>query len=474
MEPRNYNKLKAYNLKLINLLLFLIPNTFLYGDETDNTIDPELNQIKYIDIISPYNYLQNPFALTTGNSHAESTTGTFNLGISSTTKSASNYLGTNPEGIGYTAEIWGQSSRMAGFAFGGAFTIANIGTSYLLNPENAASQYSTLTNRIATPSQAYINYQYSNKFDISVGNIILNTPWTPSALSAPDFLNSTYQGIVFNYQPFNSLLFSGYNIYSFQMYPNNFWTQTTFYNGANSLFANTNAFNLHTPGSSALGTQFMPTKNYNLNLWLYQFTDYINMIYGDTNYKIILGTSTSMELAAQGLSQNAQGTNIISQQTLVNGAAAGSPQGNAIGAKWVLNVPHDSITIAYNQVFGNQNSFLGGGIITPYTYSYEFDPLYTTVASSSLAELGAGNAYLLQNRMQFLDSKLEVITRVSWYNIQQVYDTQSSFTREWDGILGYNIPRLKLYFQGRLVYLEQPVVAGGNSAQIRFFTSWLY
>ena len=211
------------------------------------------------------------------------------------------------------------------------------------------------------------------------------------------------------------------------------------------------------------------------NLWLYQFYNYIDMWYADNDYKLEISKNVSMNFGIQGVMQTANGSNIVGQQTLFGtNIPAGTPSGNAIGLKWNINVPHDTISFSYNNVFGPAGSYLNGGLISPYTYAFETDPLYTTPALGSMAELGSGSAFTFRNINKFLDNSLTFTASYSMFWVNKVYPTQADLIEEWDATLRYNIPHTKFATLARLVYYQQPGYAGGNIFQPRVIVTYVF
>ena len=49
--------------------------------------------------------------------------------------------------------------------------------------------------------------------------------------------------------------------------------------------------------------------------------------------------------------------------------------------------------LSYDGMYGSQNSFYGGGFISPYTFTIVNDPLYTSGLGAGLIEQGAGNSW---------------------------------------------------------------------------------
>jgi hypothetical protein len=431
------------------------------------------NESQQLNLISPCNYLQNPFGLT-GLSTKAGKDGTYNIGIAALYNENIMSQLNNKYGFGYATEIWGQTSKWRGFAIGGAVILANFGSANLLNPTDKAAQMATHVTPIAILSQAYLSYQYQNYLDVNAGNIILNTPWVTSLTSTPPYLlNSTFQGATANIQLLPNLLINAFGIVSYQNYPNNFWTRTTNYNEPGSVISSIN--NTPTPGALGIGAKYQPIKTNTLNLWFYQFYNYIDMWYADNDFKLNLSKNVSMNFGIQGVMQTANGSNLVGQQTLIGTKLpAGTPNGNAIGLKLDINVPHDTVSFSYNNVFGPVGSFLNGGLLTPYTYLFEADPLYTTPGLTSIAELGSGSAFTLKNKMSFLDNSFNTTLSYSAFFVNTVYPTQANHLEEYDAIMTYNVPHTKLSILGRLIYLQQPGNAGGNILQPRLVIGYVF
>ena len=200
------------------------------------------------------------------------------------------------------------------------------------------------------------------------------------------------------------------------------------------------------------------------------------MWYVDNNYHLGLSENTSMDFGIQALNQGANGSSIPSNTYLPGSTTQtmGGINGNAVGFKWAINVKHNTLTLAYNNVFGSSGSYLNGGIITPYTYGLETDPLYTTPALSSIAELGSGSAYLIKDSMSFLDKRLKASLSFSQYLINKVYVTQANKVTEYDAALQYTVPHTTLNIWTRMVYISQPNYAGGSYLQPRLILNYTF
>lgn len=419
--------------------------------------------------ISPYNYLQDPIALNFGLSSQSSPDGTYHGGTSFIANlNSPSSGGANKAYNTDIAQIWGQTGRWGGFALGG-------GATGLFNVSQIGQPNTFATTGVIAPVQAYVNYQYSNKVDVTAGNVLISTPWVNSFSSNPGATyavgNNSYQGILVNAQIIPTLLMTGFTAWGFLQYPNNWYNQTTYYNNSTLLngISDTNTY-----GPTGLGLNWNPTNNYSGRLWLYNFSDYANMAYIDNSYHIDLANPYSLDFGLQAFTQGSSGGSITSQSTLPGqNVSAGSVGSNGVGLKMAFTIDKNITSISYNNIFGS-GSFLNGGMVTPYTYGLEIDPLYTTPALTSIAELGSGSAYTIRNTTEILDKSLKLNFSFSQFFVNQVYETQASWVNEYDASLLYRIPHTTMNIWTRLVYVDQPENAGGSLWQPRVIYNWTF
>lgn len=451
------------------------------GDSADTSVEDEFqnnvsvlmseDEIKALrnSYISPYNYLQDPIDLNMGfDSKADTTNGMFHGGLSAI---AGGNRPINRDNMTFNTdvgEIWGQTGRLGGFAIGGGATAV-----FNVNDNGSAGTYKT-TGQLA-PTQAYLNYQYSNKIDIVAGNILITTPWVNSFGSAQGGTyamgNNTYQGALINVQALPSLLLTGYTAWGYLQYPNGWYGPQNFYNTMGGILSNSQP----TSGTSGIGLNWNPVDNYTGQLWLYNFADYANMAYLNNSYHVGLSQLVSMDFGLQAFTQTSSGAAITNQVISPNQTTTlGNISSNGLGAKLALNIGDNISSISFNNIFGAQGSYLNGGMVTPYTYGMEIDPLYTTPALSSLAEFGSGWAYTLRNSISFLDKSLKFNLSMSQFFVNQVYVTQVTQVTEYDASLLYRIPHTNMNVWTRMVYLQQPSNYGGEMWQPRVIFNWMY
>lgn len=175
------------------------------AEELANEEDIKVMRDSYI---SPYNYIQNPISQDLGLSTKRSESGAaLDFGFSVNGGANHPLAGQNKSFNTNMFQVWMQSDRWSGFAVGGG------GTALLsFNQTGQPNTFSTTS--VFSLNQAYIDYQYSNRLQVTAGNIIINTPWVNSNDNSPgsvySFGNNTYQGVMTNILASDSLLVQGF------------------------------------------------------------------------------------------------------------------------------------------------------------------------------------------------------------------------------------------------------------------------
>lgn len=440
-------------------------------NDVDELIRDEEIKLLRDSYISPYNNLQDPISLNMGYSQKVTESGgIYRGGISGVFNLNSPTQGQNRAYNTDIFQLWGQTDRYAGFALGATGTaVFNVNQSGQPNTFASTSVFSL--------GQAYVDYQYSNKLDIAAGNILIVTPWVNAVGSNPGSTyamgNNSFQGALFNVQALPSLLITGFTAWSYLQYPNNWFAQQTYYNTMSSPLSGIGQAS--TGGPSGLGAVWNPVDSYSGQAWLYNFSDYANMAYVDNSYHVQLNKTFSWDFAAQGFMQGSSGMSLTNQTSLPGQTTpAGNISSNGVGGKIALNIANNTSSISYNNIFGSSGSYLNGGMVTPYTYGMETDPLYTTPALTSLAELGSGQAYTIRNSTRFMDNRLKFNLSFSQFFINQIYATQASQINEYDATVLYRIPQTALNVWARMVYVEQANSSGGNMWQPRIIVNWTF
>lgn len=441
-------------------------------NDVDELIRDEEIKLLRGSYISPYNNLQDPITLNMGYSQKADESGAiYRGGLSGIINLNSPAQGQNRAYNTDIFQLWGQTDRYAGFAFGAAGT-AMVNTNQVGQPNTFAET------SVFSLGQAYVDYQYSNKLDITAGNILIVTPWVNASSSNNPggnyaMGNNTFQGGVFNVQALPSLLVTGFTAWSYLQYPNSWFTQQTYYNTMSGPLSGIGEAS--TGGTSGVGVVWNPVDSYSGQAWLYNFTDYANMAYVDNSYHVQMNKVFSWDFAAQGFMERSSGLTLTNQTSLPGQTTpAGDVSSNGVGGKIALNIANNTSSISYNNIFGANGSYLNGGMVTPYTYGMEADPLYTTPALTSLAELGSGQAYTIRNSTRFLDNSLKFNLSFSQFFVDQIYTGQASEVTEYDATVLYQVPQTKLNIWTRVVYVAQANSSGGNMWQPRLIVNWTF
>lgn len=438
------------------------------NDDAVAAEEAEIDKLKNA-YISPYNYIQDPIAYNMGTSSVAGPNGTFHIGVSSVNSANVRLDSQNYSVFSETGEVWGQTERWGGLALGG--TLSGSASAQQIGQPNTYA-----TTGLLIPSQAYLDWQYKDIFEITGGNVILTNPWVNSISNYPGATyansNAPFQAVQANVQVNRSLLLTGFRAFTYQQYPNNWFNYETLYNTSGNYQGLA-----QTPGATGAGATWNPASNYNLNLWYYNFIGQADMWYFDNHYHQNISKNVSMDFGIQLLNQSSSG-DVFTSSTYQNiqGQTVQTPgvAGNAVGAEWAINTGNNTILLAYNNVFGTPGSLLDGGIITPYTYGLETDPLYTTPALSSIAELGSGSAYLIKDTMHFLDNSLKASLAFSQFFVNQVAAWQPGIQTEYDAALQYTVPKTNLNIWTRVVYVDTSQNAGGSFWQPRLIVNWTH
>ena len=443
------------------LLLLLIAKVFAddedldsHGSEADAT-PPAANYI------SSTSYIQNPYrSMTSGggtNSLAESqielqniaskwfNDGTWNV------FGATNYVNYNgSNNYSYAANLFAQTGRAAGFSFGTLVTVANpfIAGINPVIPENQA-QTSPINQQIS-PQELFAEYQYKNILQVDAGWIgITNSPWL--SYYQNNALNLvTYQGIIANIHPSGGWLITALAFNGIQRLGQTGFSDQTMYNYNQSYndYGIEAIGNNGSPGTLAIGTSWSTKSNdFNFRLWGYQFQNYANLAYADSNLKLPVNQNLNFTISAQGGIEVGDGgdNNVFTQANL------GSVNSNFVGLQLGLNYGIFSLQGSYNTIWGGSNSFDGGNIVSPDTYGIQTDPLYTQGWVTGMVELSGGNAYKIAPSLSLLGGNLQIgpsyeyfatstVPSISEYDIQMIYNIPEVKGLTVFGGYGYLVP----------------------------------
>lgn len=215
-----------------------------------------------------------------------------------------------------------------------------------------------------------------------------------------------------------------------QLVGNTGFTHGTFYNtGVDHASGNiVDRSNELSNGTVAAGANFVAWNNqYNLRIWDYQFQNYGNLLYADNSITFHTSKSVSFGLAAQGAVDRQLGD---SNNAMTNDGL-GLISSNQVGLQGEFVIDFFDLKLAYTDIWGPGNAYGQGAIVSPFTYGFATDPIYTTPYLSGLVELGtAGQIYKLSPSFKFLNGNL---------SISPAWSSFITPTPQWNGTNEYDL-----------------------------------
>lgn len=308
-----------------------------------------------------------------------------------------------------------------------------------VNSDNPAHVYHSLPgNNITAVGQNFLQYD-DNKFLLRAGNQLIDTPWL--GRSDIRMIPATYQGFFSNYNFNKELSFSALRVFRFKSLIADSFSETNLYNETIPKFRD------NTLGTLAFGMQ--NTDILNTQAWFYRFYDLANLAYANSSYTFSSSfKSLHPVIEVQVAREWGDGDNLLAPY------AHGAANANMLGVLLGLESTQTKIDLSYNTIPKSTNGFRNGDILSPYTFSYSTDPLYTSSMLGGLVEKGAGQAIKLSGRCNLFDNKLVLYVSHANYFTRPYYNN----TRETDTDVTYTFPKssaLKgLSLRNRLGLLE--------------------
>lgn len=479
--------------KLIYSLVIMAINQQIFADGTESAPAAVVNTND--TYISRYAYIQNPWISSTSaggtQNISESQLATQNVAEKWFADGTWNFWGTaSAQYVGagagfpnyaYGGSFFAQTGQVAGFSFGGAMAIINPFFATNMNGYNTNASPFLPSDKQVNPTEAFVEYQYSNIVQVDLGLIgINNSPWLSqnyysNMMSVP----ASYQGALVNVDAGGGWLLTALAFNAAQGISETGFTGLTWYNKGYDYAGGAIANNTTTgtsAGTVAVGANYVAWNNqYNLRLWGYEFENYGELFYLDNSIKFKPTANLAFNIAAQGGTNNSNGSigNANGTNALTD-AGYGQISSNFAGIQGGLSYKWFSLNLSYNNVWGNQTAYGSGAIVSPYTYGMATDPLYTTPYMAGLVDMGtAGSAYKINPSFNFLDSNLSIAPAFTTF---QAALPQWNGTNEYDLIVSYSIPQVKgLNLFGAYAYQQVPLAnPSGNNYVTQLFVSYLY
>lgn len=283
----------------------------------------------------------------------------------------------------YNTRTYSEREDESGFALGGAlnaetgsFGWMKLGVTYYtaqdldLNSDDAEKVNGRLGEDLETLGEAYIQIE-KDKFSLKSGRQIINSPF---ANAGDAFITPfTFSGYAFdakltdNFSVDVDYISTIRNRNSNEFVDVGDWSTNRF-----------GIFQQATGGTLNLGAKYK-TKGLNTEIWYTQFDDLFNTIYLNGYYAFPTSGSVTPFVGVQYITQSDSGDTLLGTvDSTLTGLQGGATFGKA------------KLTLAYNDVSENDESFRNGAFLTPYTFSTS--PLFTNNMIGTLENVDAGSA----------------------------------------------------------------------------------
>lgn len=275
----------------------------------------------------------------------------------------SNAVPANTSAFALSTLLYGQTKSLYGFSAGlGVYAVSNLGWGPQSLAQDRDLSLMGSKNTFATPGQAFI--QYANHYmRIRIGNQLVRTPWVNPSDSR--MIPATFQGYTASITPYGRM--------AIQLGYIKNWKNRT-----NSGFDSTNLYGVQTNGFSYVGIRYpfvIGANRVQAQGWYYHFNDIANLTYLQGNYQYRTNMGIDPVAAIQYARETGAGSRLLGQ-------VDSTVEGALVGAK----IDSGTYTIAYDNIPSKSGDFENGNIVTPYTYQYATDPLFTTSMIEGLAD----------------------------------------------------------------------------------------
>jgi Copper amine oxidase N-terminal domain len=306
---------------------------------------------------------------------------------------------------------------------------------------------------LSTFTQAYLGYN-AHGFNGELGNLVFNSPWAPP--SDTRLKPSAFEGAYLNYTTGSYWTFEGADMLTFENRTSSSFSQNTLLTsypaGSPGLASNIylpNGYGINTNGFTMGKVGYDNPTGLSVNGYFYGVSDIVNMWWGDAKYQFNQ-SSWAPYIALQGGTESNAGQSYIGK---IDSQLFGAQLGFNITKNLVFQGSYDSIpwhndtvflpknvtcsnsnyqisakgaTLAYflptdaAQCFTNPNGTTNiyyGGWASPYTDSYDSDPIFTTSTSQGMADRRApGTSWKAGVTFTSTNLRWVFIATDAWYN----------------------------------------------------------
>lgn len=284
--------------------------------------------------------------------------------------------GLNQDTVSYGGNIAYTSARLMGFRLGGSAYLQR-GIAHSSNP-NDIDIY--LGPNLTSIGEAYLEWGHG-AFDMKAGNQMLDMPF----ISSYDWriVPQLFQGVTAKYGDDTSYVTAA-RITKYKSYIDGSFSRLTNYSLVSDPYAAIG--NTESSGVWALGAAYqvnLKSVVFNGQAWYQAYADYANLTYlegratwSQPDWKPFIGV--------QYFHENGNGKKLL-----------GEVQSNVIGTQ--LGASRDSLkmSVGYDYIVPNRNSYLNGALVTPYAHNVASGPMFAQPYMTATQDLGAGRAYAL-------------------------------------------------------------------------------
>ena len=316
-------------------------------------------------------------------------------------------------------------SFLNGFSVGvGVVTAHSLG----LNDRNGGTSLPHLDatlggthNSFTALSQAFL--QYKNPWlVVKAGDQNINTPWIGDNDTRVE--PSTYQGVLADFTPVKNVDLIALRIWRWRSRTSSDYFQDNLYYPAT-----TNGDDMQggkavstpsgdTQGAAAFGAKY-EDHGFKLGLWYYNFEQFANMIYNDSQYTLSTGTGFDPFVGDQFSRQ--WKSNSMLQGFKVNNSPVAATNGVdnlAYGGRVGMNSPVGTLTLAWFAIEDHPGAVGDGALISPYTVGYTTDQLDTSSMIRGMVEQGPGQAYKVKYANKFFNKQFGLTLAFARYHTE--------------------------------------------------------
>lgn len=290
--------------------------------------------------------------------------------------------------------------------------------------------------------------KFSTKYFMVRGpDQVIDTPWVMPSDSRmmPSSWRALYgEAYPFkDFEPLKDVTFVGMRIWDFMGRSNSNMAATNLYYtgdmqgqaGILNVTGSAKTATPNAPGAQVFGIKY-GTKDSDLKaaLWWHEFYNFSKLLWIDANYRLKTGTDFTPLFGFQFAQQNPDGANYL-QNSLATSCPTGSASNcyaantQAYGALVGVDTPWIQLTAAYNNILAKQNTFQNGNLVSPYSWGYSTDPLYTTQMINGLIERNtAGQAWKIAGTSYFMNKQIKtLISYAQYYLVGSGIQTNSQY-----------------------------------------------